>query len=268
MLKDVKDPKNAYNELMAIDPMFWVKLVRRHKANYFDVHFHDKETITDGKIYEIIKRVAEFFELSMPIINKRAEMLAEVVTSEQAEETELYFNAHMMYKNGINNHDTLALAFVHELSHEVLYQTRFMLFENELWIQELAADMMVGAFSAIGDDVATGKYKYVLKQLPASITHPDGKLRAAIVEFARDYAAKLKQEQKLNNDIKDVLTGLPAFVYSHYMELKEAWDMVRLEDVDTEEPIVETPIDYESLPDTNLLKQYYMKHKKDKEDEI
>ena len=125
--------------------------------------------------------------------------------------------------------------------------------------------MMVGAFSAIGDDVATGKYKYVLRQLPASLTHPDGKLRAAIVEYGRDYAVELKQEQKLN-DIKDVLTGLPAFVYVHYKELQEAWDMVRLEDVDKEDPIVETPIDYESLPDTNLLKQYYMKHKKDKEE--
>ena len=48
MLKDEKDPKNAYNELMAKDPMFWVKFVRRHKANYFDVHFHDNEAI--GKI--------------------------------------------------------------------------------------------------------------------------------------------------------------------------------------------------------------------------
>ena len=132
MLKDVKDPKNAYNELMAKDPMFWVKFVRRHKANYFDVHFHDKETITDEDIHETIKRVAEFFELPMPIISERAETLAEVVTSELAEETELYYNAQMMYKAGINNHDTLALAFVHELAHELLYDVRFMLFENEL----------------------------------------------------------------------------------------------------------------------------------------
>ena len=34
ILKDVKNPKNAYNELTAKDPMFWVKFVRRYKANY------------------------------------------------------------------------------------------------------------------------------------------------------------------------------------------------------------------------------------------
>ena len=109
LVNEVKDTENPYMEAMARDPMFWVKFVRRHKANYFDVHFHDKETITDEDIHETIKRVAEFFELPMPIIRERAETLAEVVTSEQAEETELYYNAQMMYKAGINNHDTLAM---------------------------------------------------------------------------------------------------------------------------------------------------------------
>ena len=249
------------------DMQRWFAYLRRHNANIFDVFFKNKEDIADEDIVTVIGSVAKFFALPVPVLHDKCETIAKMMTSSKASECELYYNWQLMEKAGINNHDTLALAFVHELSHELLYQTRFMLFENEMWIHELAADMMVGAFSAIGDDIATGKYKYVLRQLPASLTHPDGKLRAAIVEYGRDNAAELKQEQKLN-DIKDVLTGLPAFVYVHYKELQEAWDMVRLDDADKEDPIVETPIDYESLPDTNLLKQYYMKHKKDKEDEI
>lgn len=260
-LRSIRDVSN-YDDMQK-----WLAYTRRHNANIFDVFFKDKENISDKDIVSTIKDVAEFFSLPVPAIQNRCEAIAQIMTSKEGTECELFYDWKLMEKAGINNVDTLRLSFVHELAHETLFQKRFLLFENELWVQELAADMIVGAFSTIGCDVATGKYKYVLAQLPANITHPDGKLRAAIVEFGRDYAGKLKQEQKLN-DIKDVLTGLPAFVYSHYKELQEDWDMVRLEDVDKEEPIVETPIDYESLPDTNLLKQYYMKHKKEKEDEI
>lgn len=265
---DVKDPKNADNELMAKDPMFWVNFIRRHQANFFDVHFHDKETITDKEIHETIKRVADFFELPMPIINERAKTLAEVVTSENEEECELNYNIQLMYEAGINNYDTLLLAFVHELAHELMFDVRYMLFENELWIQELAADMIVGAFSAIGSDVATGKYKYVLRQLPASMTHPNGTLRAAIVEYGRDYIVQLRKQQNEVSNIQEVLKGLPAFVYSHYQELQESWEDVQLEDEQEYSPAETAPINYESLPDTNLLKQYYMRNKIDKEDEI
>jgi len=264
----MKDAKDTYNEQMTEEPMFWLKFIRRHQANYFDVHFHDKDTITEKDIYEVINRVAEFYDLPMPIVNERAEILTEVITSKNADETELYYNTQLMYKAGINNHDTLTLAFVHELAHELLFNVRFMLIENELWIQELAADMMVGALSAIGDDVATGKYKYVLRQLPSSPTHPDGTLRAAIVEYGREYITKLREQQNEVSNIRDVLKGLPAFVYEHYQELQESWDDVQLEDEQEDSTTETSPINYDSLPDTNLLKQYYMKNKIDKEDDI
>ena len=244
----------------------WLAYIRRHNANVFDVFFKDKEDIADEDIVAIIEDVATFFGLPVPVIQDKCETIAKIMTSKKGADCELYYDWKLMEKAGINNVDTLRLSFVHELSHQVLFKTCFLLFENELWIHELAADMLVGAFSTMGTDVATGKYKYVLRQLFATMTHPEGKLRAAIVEFGRDFAVKLKQEQKLN-DIKDVLTGLPAFVYGHYKELQEAWDMVKLEDVDMDAPITESPIDYESLPDTNLLKQYFMKHVKNKEDE-
>ena len=268
LINEVKDSENTYQEAMARDPMFWVKFVRRHKAGIIDALFLDKDyDIKEVDIKETIKQVADFFELSVPVIKERAETIAEVVTSENAAECELYYNWRKMEKSGINNREALKLAFLHELSHQYLYKTRFLLFENELWIQELAADLLVGGFSVLNGDVATGKYKYVVSTQKASLTHPDGKLREEIVVYGREYVEQLLR-QKRYSGIKDILTGLPAFVYSHYQEMQESWEAISLEDMmkDEEKP-VERPIDYESLPDTNLLKKYWLKHKDDKKKE-
>lgn len=256
------DLDSRYNDMQR-----WFAYLRRHNANIFDVFFNDKEDIADEDIVATVENVAKFFGLPVPVLHDKCETIAEVMTHTNAAECELYYNWLLMEKAGINNTDTLRLSFVHELSHQLLYQTRFLLFENELWIQELAADMIVGAFSTIDRDVATGKYKYVLRQLHASMTHPDGELRALVVEFGRDYVSRLREENNFN-DIKDVLTGLPAFVYSHYRELQDSWDGVKLNEMEEDVDLECKPMDYESLPDTNLLKQFYLKNIKNKEDVI
>lgn len=272
LINEVKDSENPCQEAMAKDPMFWVKFVRRHKAGIIDALFLDKDyDIKKEDIIGTIKQVADFFELPVPVIRERAETMAEVMTSENATECELYYNWREMEKSGINNREALKLAFLHELSHQYLYKTRFLLFENELWIQELAADLLVGGFSVLNGDVATGKYKYVVSTQKASLTHPDGKLREEIVVYGREYVEQLLR-QKRYSGIEDILSGFPAFVYSHYQELEESWDNISLEDAleEQKKPVEHTPIDYESLPDTNLLKQYWLKHKnnKTKEDDI
>ena len=245
----------------------WFAYLRKHNACIFDVFFKDLENITDEEIIVVIDEIATFFGVSVPSLQDKCSTILEITTTDDASECELYYNLQQMKKSGINNLDTLRLSLVHEISHQLLFNIRFMLFENELWVQELAADMMVGAFSAIGDDVATGKYKYVLRQLPASLTHPDGKLRAAIVEYGREYITLLRKRGE-GDDIQEVLKGLPAFVYDHYQELKESWNNVRWEEEQEDVPKEPPPIDYGSLPDTNLIKQYYLKHKESKEDEI
>lgn len=267
ILEKVKDSKTPYKDAMAIDPMFWVAFIRRHKANCIDVHFMDKEIIAENDVMDTVSQVAEFFGLPIPVVKEKADTLAEIITNENAEECELYYNLKMMLKAGINNKATLKLAFVHEISHQLLYKTRFMLFENELWIQELAADLLVGGFSNAQKDVATGKYKYILSEMPASLTHPDGKLREKMVVYGRNFIHQLRQQGKYHG-IMDMLAGLPAFVYSHYDELQEAWDNLNLKEMMREPKKKEPkPIDIESLPDTNLIKQAYLKHKKEKEKE-
>ncbi len=269
LLNEVKDSENPYQEAMARDPMFWVKFVRRHKAGIIDALFLDKDyDIKEEDIKSAIEQVADFFELPVPIIRQRAETIAEVITSDNAEECQLYYDWQEMEKSGINNREALKLACLHELAHQYLYKTRFMLFENELWIQELAADLLVGGFSVLKGDVATGKYKFVVSRQKATLTHPDGKLREEVVVYGREYVEKLRQ-QKRYNGIRDILTGLPAFVYSHYKELQESWDRVSLADAakEPEPPAERKPTDYEPMPDTNLLKQYWLKHKDDKKTE-
>ena len=268
-IENADDPKASFREAMEKDPLLWVRFLRRHNANIIDALFLDKDyDIKDEDIKDSVKQVADFFELPVPKIKERAETIAEVITSDKAEECQLYYDWQEMEKSGINNREALKLAFLHELAHQYLYKTHFLLFENELWIQELAADLLVGGFSVLNGDVATGKYKFVVSRQKATLTHPDGKLREEIVVYGREYVEQLLL-QKRYHGIRDILTGLPAFVYSHYQELQESWDKVSLED-STKEPEKLTerkPIDYESLPDTNLLKQYWLKHKDDKKTE-
>ena len=269
LLNEVKDTENPYQEAMARDPMFWIKFVRRHKAGIIDALFLDRDRdIKEEDIKNTVKQVAEFFELPMPEIQEKAETIAEVITSENADECQLYYDWQEMEKSGINNREALKLAFLHEMAHQYLFKYHFLLFENELWIQELAADLLVGAFSVLNGDVATGKYKYVVSRQKSTLTHPEGKLREESVVYGRKYVDQLLRQERYQG-IRDILTGLPAFVYSHYQELQESWDRVSLED-SAKEPVKPTgrkPIDYESLPDTNLLKQYWLKHKDDKKTE-
>lgn len=267
-IANADDPKTAFHEAMERDPLLWVKFQRRHDANIFDALFLDKDyNIKDDDIKNAVKQVADFFELPVPVIKKRAETIAEVITSDKAEECQLYYDWQEMEKSGINNREALKLTCLHELAHQYLYKTRFLLFENELWIQELAADLLVGGFSVLNGDVATGKYKFVVSRQKATLTHPDGKLREEVVVYGRKYVEQLLR-QKRYHGTRDILTGLPAFVYSHYKELQEAWDRVSLEESAKEPvPIERKAIDYESLPDTNLLKQYWLKHKDDKKTE-
>ena len=244
----------------------WFAYLRRHNANIFDVFFKDLEVVADSDVVSVIEEVASFFGISVPSLCDKCTTILEIMTADDAKDCELYYNLHMMKKAGINNLDTMRLSLVHEISHQLLFNIRFMLFENELWVQELGADMFVGAFSVMGADVATGKYKYILRQLTASMSHPDGSLRAAIVEFGRDYSLKLKRNGQLK-EAKDVLNGLPMFVYDHYTEMKDSWRKVNIEDFNEESSTEMEPVDYESLHDTNLLKQYYLENIKKKEDE-
>ena len=98
---------------------------------------------------------------------------------------------------------------------------------------------------------------YALSRQRYSITHPDGALRKEIVEYGRSYLAHMSNDgEKL---IQTVVTSMPAFVYTHYDILQQDWDEALSEFEG--QPSKPKPIDIETLPDSNLIKQVVKRYK-------
>lgn len=193
----------------------WNAFVRRHNANIFDVMFKDIDySLKDEELYAIVSNIALFFGLDIPVIKTHCDTLAKIEL-ETENNSELFYNWKLLQKSVINNRDAFTLCMVHELTHLYFKGTRFMLCRNERWCHELAADYVVGIYSAL-KDIATGKYKYVVEQLPMTLTHPKGVHRAAAVEFARECMCKYAW-----HDMDSAMMGLPAFVYGRQKQLNE-----------------------------------------------
>ena len=104
---------------------------------------------------------------------------------------------------------------VHELTHLYFKDIRFLICRNERWCHELAADFVVGIYFAL-KGIAIGKYKYVVQQLPMTLTHPKGEHRVAAVDFARECLFRFPW-----HDVDSAMAGLPAFVYGRQKLLNE-----------------------------------------------
>ncbi|WP_300761898.1 hypothetical protein [uncultured Parabacteroides sp.] len=236
----------------------WMKHTRRHEANIFNALFYDQEAVNEEAVHTILSRVASFFDLPIPLLHGQCESMAKIMTSDDANQCELYYNMRMLNDVGINNLDAMHLCLVHEMAHQVLRDYKFRLFHNEKWIQELAADLIVGAYSQI-HDIASGKYKYAVSIQKASLTHPDGLLRKSVIDFSRQ-SYELSSEGRLET-IHQSLRTLPYFIFSHFDELRKGWNQVCDE---LEHPPVVQRTNIEDLPDSNLLKQMVLKYKQQK----
>lgn len=195
----------------------WGAFVRRHDANIFNAMFKDIDYfLKEDDLNTIISDVAGFFGLDVPEIKTHCETLARLdLETDGMNCSELSYNWQMLRKSGINNRDAFTLCMVHELAHLYLKGRWFMLCRNERWCHELAADYIVGAYSAL-KGLATGKYKYVVRQLQMTLTHPEGKHRAEAVEFAWGCSFKY-----MWNDIESSLSCLPVFMYRKQKILNE-----------------------------------------------
>lgn len=239
----------------------WNAFVRQHNANIFDAIFKDVDhSLKDDELCSIISDIALFFDIDIPLIRTHCDTLAKIeLDSKNGNSCELFYNWQLLQKSGINNRDAFTLCMVHELTHLHFKDTRFLLCRNERWCHELTADYVVGIYSAL-KGIATGKYKYVVRQLPMTPTHPKGEHRAAAVEFARECMVKFPW-----HDVDSAMTGLPAFVYGRQKLLNEelaqcARDIKKKKDVILQsEPTV-----IEDLPDNNLLKQAVIKYENSK----
>ena len=236
----------------------WDTFVRRHNANIFDVMFKDVEkSFKDDELCAIISDIALFFGLELPAIKAHCDTLAKIeLETDNENSSELYYNWQLLQKSGINNRDAFTLCMVHELTHLYFKDTRFLLCRNERWCHELAADYVVGIYSSL-KGIATGKYKYVVRQLPMTLTHPKGEHRAGVVEFARECMLKFPWR-----NVDSAMAGLPAFVYGRQKLLNE--ELVQcIRDIKEKKDVIlqNEPIGIEDLPDNNLIKQAVLKYK-------
>ena len=153
------------------------------------------------------------------------------------------------------------MCFVHEMAHQMLFHYRFSLFCSERWIQELAADITAGLYAA-RHLLTTGKFKYALSRQKYSLTHPDGKLRKEIVECGRQNLERMRVDGNTIMDI--VIRYMPFFVYTHYDTLESDYRKMAYE-LELPSPPPPQPVRIEDLPDSNLIKQVVMKHRKQKD---
>lgn len=239
----------------------WNAFVRRHNANIFDVMFKDVDySLKDDDLYSIISGIALFFGLDIPNIKTHCDTLARIELDSNNENcSELYYNWQLLQKSGINNRDAFTLCMVHELTHLYFKDTRFLLCRNERWCHELAADYVVGVYSAL-KGIATGKYKYVVRQLPMTPTHPKGEHRADAVKFARECMLRFPW-----HDVNSAMAGLPAFVYGRQKLLNEELVQCARDIKEKKDVILQSePIAIEDLSDNNLIKQAVLKYKNSK----
>lgn len=195
----------------------WRSFVRMHDANIFDVMFKDVDYwLNEEELRTIVTEVANFFKMKLPEIKTHCDVLAKLeINTVTDAQPELYYNWQLLQKSGINNVDAFTLCMVHELAHLYFKGTRFLLCHSERWCHELAADYVVGAYSAF-KGISTGKYKYVIRQLRMTPTHPKGEHRADAVEFSHKCVYKYSW-----HDVNSSLRGLPAFVYAKQKQLND-----------------------------------------------
>ena len=185
----------------------WAAFARRHQSNFFDVMFKDVDRFLDDKTFlDAVDDSAAFFGLESPAMDAHCDTLAKIRSLEKSAGLfELNYNLQLLVKSGINNADAVALCVAHEMAHCYFSEVSFNFCMNESWSHEIAADYMVGLYS-LRRNLATGKYKYVIGETHATMSHPNGIHRVEALEFARDYVSKYGYY-----DLGSAQCGIPAF---------------------------------------------------------
>lgn len=245
----------------------WFAYLRKENAGIFEVFFYDKEDISDSFVSKHLSWMAQFFEMPLPEVLAQSEKVAQIIIGNHSKEEEeevplVCYNWKMLQEKGINNKSAFLLVLSHELSH-YYYQSRdFRHCHNKLWVKELACDYMAGAISAL-KEIAGGKYKYVVSQTEATITHPYGKIRKKCVEEAQSFVSRADKEWTITECEK----GFNLFMMRHAKELnhylkEHHHEIIQKRSLDGIEKRENTIEDIMRLPDTNLIKQKLLEYGK------
>lgn len=234
------------------------KLLRRHECNPFNAHFYDKEPIKEVQIKERVERASKFFNLPIPTMIDKCEGLAKITFTAYSElGSEIHYDVDKLQEVGINNLDAFDAMLTHELSHQFLAEKNFNFCQNSDWCKELACDFIVGVRCS-SEMIASGKYKYAVSIMKASDTHPSGEFRLKAVKSGFDFAEWLVR-RKIRPTVQTAMAGITQFLCSNSKSLNDSFIRYL---TTPQEP--SKPIDVMDLPDSNLLKQYVLKHRTDK----
>lgn len=238
----------------------FMKLRRRECANIFNVFFQDTEVITEQCIQEELAFLSNLFGLSTPDISFGGDvpLQVELSSSQSGSIARIKCNTHKLQECGFNNKDAVIASLCHELSHIYSSGQNYGYCENEYWEAELYADFMASAIMT-ALNVAGGKYRYIIGEGKATLTHPYGEYRLRCAKTAREYVLSLPSAKKIAlDDVESqfllfLLTNVKEindYLHEHEEKIEHALDLPKHQ-----------PLNLEKLPDTNLIKQYYFKTK-------
>lgn len=228
---------------------------RRDECNPFNAMFYDRETVTEAQIQQRVEAAARFFGLPVPVIAAGCGSLAQITYTDCPElGSEIRYDPSKLQDIGINNLDAFDATLTHELAHQFMDGATFSLCRNADWCKELACDFMAGARCKAAY-IASGKYRYAVSMMKASDTHPPGRFRLRAVESGFEFAQWLSG-RGVTPTAQAVMMGVNQFMCAHSKALNEA-----LAEYVSQPHAPSRPTDVMSLPDTNLIKQYLLRHK-------
>lgn len=230
--------------------------MRRHEANPFNALFFDREAITEAEIGRRVARTAAFFDLPVPEMTRRSEILAEIVFApDRTVPADIRYDLDALERIGINNPDAFETLLTHELSHQFLAGRRYGSGHDQDWCKELGCDFLAGA-RCFADGMASGKYRYAVSRMRATDTHPDGRIRFLAVKAGFDYCTRLADRgQRLTAE--NCMSGFAHFILSHSDLIDNAYR--EFLETPSRPPVRPKPV--EEYSDTNLIKQFILKSK-------
>lgn len=237
----------------------FLKWIRRENANIFDVFFHDKELVEKEYIKDEIAFLSEFFGLNEPNVEFESDSPLEVRLNDFQGNIVacISCNTKMLEDCGFNNKDAVVASLCHEFSHIYSHGHTYGYCDNEFWEAELYADFMASAvMTAL--NVAGGKYRYIIGEGKATLTHPYGEYRLRCAKTAREYVLSLPSIKKIALD--DVESQFLLFLLTNVKEINDYLHEHEEEIEHALDPKEEVKIDYMQYPDSNLIKQYILKH--------
>lgn len=237
----------------------FIKWLRRENANIFDVFFYDKELVEKEFIKDEVSFLSGFFGLNEPDIEFESDYPLEVKLNDIKEDVAacISCNIKKLEAFGFNNKDAVVASLCHEFSHIYSHGLTYGYCDNEYWEAELYADFMASA-AMTALNVAGGKYRYIIGDGKATLTHPHGEYRLRCAKTAREYVLSLPSTKKIALD--DVESQFLLFLLTNVKEINDYLHEHEEEIEHALDPKEEVKIDYMQYPDSNLIKQYILKH--------